>query len=502
MSQPTFTLPPDPLVDKNPFRQRTYQVTSIPSFNDARPLLPVPVLPEHPGWLEMYWRAWEMAWSNLRRPKSGSGLVANFVDPAFNDHLFMWDTCFMVQFGWYGRRAFDFMGSLDNFYAKQHNDGYICREIDSASGLDFFHPFDPNGTGPNIMAWTEWRYFRATGDDGRFPQVFWPLLAYHNWCRAHRTWPSGLYWATGLSSGMDNQPRVPDSRLYHRHWSWIDASFQAILDCRVLEQIAALLEEPDIVQDLSGERETLIRLVNERMWSDEANFYLDIDPNGRYSQVKSIGAYWALLDRGAIPEARLGPFVQHLREGWAFKVAHRIPSQSADSEGYNAGTGNYWRGGVWPPTNYMALRGLRNIGQDALAHTIAVNHLTNIWEVYQHTDTFWENYAPEAASPGEPAKPDFVGWTGLSPIAILLEDVIGLQVDWPLRRVLWDRRLETEAAYGVRNYPLGQEGTLEILGDQTQVTVNTDVSFTLTIRDGSLNLQTAVPVGVTTIDLT
>ncbi|MCA9873320.1 MAG: hypothetical protein KC441_06685, partial [Anaerolineales bacterium] len=116
--------------------------------------------------------------------------------------------------------------------------------------------------------------------------------------------------------------------------------------------------------------------------------------------------------------------------------------------------------------------------------------------------TFWENYAPESAGPGEPSKPDFVGWTGLSPIAILLEDVIGLQVDWPLRRVTWDRRLETEGVYGVRNYSLGQDGTLEILGDQTQVTVNTDVSFTLIIRDGSLNLQTAVPVGPTTIDLT
>jgi hypothetical protein len=54
----------------------------------------------------------------------------------------------------------------------------------------------------------------------------------------------------------------------------------------------------------------------------------------------------------------------------------------------------------------------------------------------------------------------------------------------------------------VRNYPLGLDGVLELLGDQTQVTVNTNVPFTLTIRDGSLNLQTAVPVGVTVIDLT
>ena len=502
MPSSKFSQPPHPLVDKNPFRQRTDKSPSIPSFGEAKLRLPEPVLPEHPGWVEMYWRAWEMAWSNLRRPKTDSRFVANYVNTPGSSNVSLWDSSFVAQYGWYGRRAFNFMDSLDNFYARQHDDGFICREIDPTTGKDFFYPFDPNGTGPNILAWTEWRYFRTTGDDGRLADVFWPLLAYHHWLRTNRTWPGGLYWATGISSGMDNQPRVPDSKYHHRHWTWIDANVQAILNGRMLEQIGALLEQPDAVKDLTDERTRLIRLVNDKLWSEEINFYLDADANGRFSHVKSIGAYWALLDAGIIPETRLGPFIQHLREGWAFKVDHRVPSQSADSEGYNAGTGNAWRGGVWPTTNFMLLRGLRHVGQFALAHTIAINHLTNVWDVYQHTDTFWENYAPEQAAPGEPARPDFVGPSGLSPIAILLEDVIGLSVDWPLRRVTWDRRLETDAIYGVRNYPLGLDGVLELLGDQTQVTVNTNVPFTLTIRDGSLNLQTAVPVGVTVIDLT
>ena len=493
---------PNPRVENNLFRRQTYKSSPIPSFSEAKSLLPAPVLPEHPGWVEMYWRAWEMAWSNIRRPKPETGFIANYLQTAASDNVLLWDSVFTVQFGWYGRRAFDFMGMLDNFYARQHEDGFICREIYPTTGKDVFCPFEPNSTGPNILAWAEWRYFRATGDDGRLRNVFWPLLAYHEWCRAYRTWPSGGYWATGLSSGMDNQPRVPDSKFYHRHWTWVDANMQAILNARVLEQIAALLEKPEVVQDLAEERTRLIRLVNDKLWSAEANFYQDVDANGRYSQSKSIGAYWALLDKGIIPDDRLGPFLQHLRENWAYKVGHRIPSLSADSEGYNAGTGNAWRGGVWPSANFMALRGLRNVGQDVLAHAIAINHLENVWETYQHSDTFWENYAPEQAAPGDPARPDFVGPSGLAPIAILLEDVIGLSVDWPLRRVVWDRRLDTDAAYGVTNYPLGQEGKCDLLADTMQATVTTDVPFTLTIRDGSLNLQTAVPSGTTTIDLT
>ncbi|MCP4425425.1 MAG: glycoside hydrolase [Chloroflexi bacterium] len=501
MPQPTYPRFIEPLVAQNPFRQISCERKSIAKFNQVKEHLPEPALPDHPEWVEMYWRAWEVAWSNLRQPKADTGFVANFIAPTFCDHVFMWDSAFTVLFGLYGRRHFNFLGMLDNFYVKQHDDGFICRQINLSDGKDVFPPFDPNGTGPNILAWAEWRYFRATGDSSRLAQVFWPLMALHRWFRDNRTWPSGLYWATGLSSGMDNQPRVPDSMYRHRHWSWVDANMQAALNCHVLEQMATSLEEMALAAELAAERVQLIQLINEQLWNEEAQFYQDLAPDGRFSKVKSIGAYWALLDKELTPEKRLTPFVQHLRDSWAFNVPHRIPSQSADSEGYNAKTGNSWRGAVWSSTNYMTLRGLRAVGQYVLAHEIAVNHVGNVCEAYLHTDTFWENYAPEAAAPGEPARSDSVGGTGLTPIAILLEDVIGISVDWPLRRVVWDRRLATDGRYGVRRYPLGNEGTATLMGDRETVTVTTDVPFTLTIRDAEQSLQTAVPAGETEISL-
>lgn len=498
-SNNTFPYPITDAVERNPFRGMENHSHAIPSFMDVRSLLPQPVLSPWPRWEEMYWRAWEIGWSHLQRPPNGSGLIASFIDPAFNNRLFMWDTAFMVQFGLYGRRAFPFIRSLDNFYASQHDDGFICREIDEETGADYFHPFDPNGTGPNVLAWAEWRYYRLTGDDGRLPQIFWPLLAYHRWCRAHRTWRDGLYWATGLSSGMDNQPRVPDSRLHHRHWAWVDASMQAALNLRILQQMATTLEEETLADALAAERLALVELINETMWNPEQLFYQDVAPDGRFSRVKSIGAYWGLLDNGLIPADRRGPFIQHLRDSWSFNLPHRVPSQSADSDGYNAESGHYWRGGVWPPTNFMVLKGLRAAGEDALAHAIARNHVDNVCQVYEHTDTFWENYAPETAAPGQPAKSNFVGWTGLTPIAILLEDVIGIQVDWPLRRVVWDRRLETETAYGVRGLPLGSEGTLSLVGDQESIEIISDIPLTLVVREGGESLQAAVPAGTTTL---
>ncbi|MDX1689008.1 MAG: trehalase family glycosidase [Candidatus Promineifilaceae bacterium] len=501
MSDATFSYPTSPLVAKNPFRRRNYERQSLLPFAEARSLLPEPVLPSRPEWVEMYWRAWELAWLHLRRPHAGSGFVADFIGSATDDHIHLWDSSFMVQFGVYGRRAFNFMGTLDNFYAKQHEDGQICREIDVDEGSDFFSPFDPNGAGPNVLAWAEWRVFRHTNDEERIGQIIWPLLALHNWYQAHRTWPSGLYWATGLSSGMPNQPRVPDSRFHHRHWTWVDANMQASLSCQMLAQMAAAVDEAQKhAKKLVGERAFLLRDANAHLWNDKSEFYHDVDPAGNFSAEKSIGAYWALLDKDMVPQERLTPFVRHLHETTAFNRPHRVPSLSSDSPGYDK-EGNGWCGGVWSPTNYMVLKGLRRHGRHKLAHQIALNHLNNVCQIFQRSNTFWEHYTPEQAAPGTEACSDFVGWSGLTPISILLEDVIGLSVDWPLRRVTWDRRLESASAYGVRNYPLGAEGKMDITGNGEAVEVVTNVPFTLTVREREETLQTAITAGAHTIEL-
>lgn len=493
--------PADPLVEKNPFRQRQFDGRTPPPFAEVKQLLPEPVLPEHPGWVEMYWRAWEMAWTNLKRPKGKSRLVSLYLLPPDQPYLLMGETTFFAQFLPYSRKAFDLTCTLDNFYASQHDDGFISRELDPETGVNVYCPYEPNSTGPAVLAWGEWRRYRATGDDGRFADVFWPLLAYHRWCRRHRSWPDGTYWATGISSGLENQPRVPDSKVYHQHWSWVDATMQAAINSRVLGLMAGKLGESELAAELSQEREVLGQIINERMWHEDLGFYQDVGPDGRFSPVKSIAAYWGLWDTELIPGKRRDVFIRHLRESWAFNLPHRVPSLSADSEGYNRETGHGWRGGVWPWTNYMVLKGLCAAGQFKTAHAIAANHVGIVCDVFRHTDTFWDHYAPESLEPGLEAAPNAVGTAGLSAIAMLLEDVIGINVDWPQRRVTWDRRLETDGMFGVRRLPVGDEGSLDLLGDKTKVVVTTNVPFTLEIRDVEKSLQTAVSTGTREIEL-
>ena len=77
--------------------------------------------------MTMYWKAWEIGFGNFHEPHPGSGYVSQFIDAAFNQNIFLWDTCFMTMFCNVAHPLVPGIGSLDNFYAKQYEDGEICR---------------------------------------------------------------------------------------------------------------------------------------------------------------------------------------------------------------------------------------------------------------------------------------------------------------------------------------------------------------------------------------
>jgi glycogen debranching enzyme len=485
----------EPLVEENVFVGMSPEDVPPPSFDDALGILPEPFWEGHEATIACYWRVWELAFGNLRRPAAGSGFVASYIDTAFNDCLFMWDSAFILLFARYGRHAFDFQRTLDNLYARQHPDGFICREISILDGKDRFERFDAASTGPNVMPWTEWEHYLTSGDRERLALVFPVLLAYHRWLRRHHTWRDGTYWTSGLGSGMDNQPRFPErsgvgtgwpERLtYHGHAVWIDACLQQLLSADLLLRMADALDRMEEAEDLREERERLARTVNERLWNEESAFYHDELHDGTLSEVKTIGAYWALI-AGAVPSERVNSFVAHLEDAKKFKRPHRVPSLTADHPEYRE-DGGYWLGGVWPPTNYMILRGLDRNGYDDLAHEISREDLDHVVRVFEETDTVWENYSPERPAQGKPAKPDFVGWSGLTPVAGLFEYVFGLRADAPSGRLLWDVRLLEE--HGVRRYPFGVEGVLDLscasrgsAREEPRIEVRSSVPLELMVR--------------------
>lgn len=440
------------LVEENSYRWRAQDTEALPTFDEARARLPNPFWEGHEDAIRCYWWTWEKTFANLRRPPARA-FITNYIDTAFNGGLFLWDSIFILCFGRYGERVFPFRRTLDNFYALQYPDGFLPREL-RPDGTNQFHPHDPASTGPNAVAWSEWGHYEMTGDRERLACVFPVILAYHRWLRLNRSWPDGSYFACGLSGGADNMDRLPpgyEPHVHHGHLAWIDSSAQAALSADLLLRMGEVLGRPDELADERAELDLLRRWFNDRAWDDRLGMPTDVRRDGRPTGVKQVGCYWALL-AGLPSEEQARRMAAHLEDPASFARTHRVPTLAADQAGYSE-EGRYWNGSIWAPTNWMVLKALERYGFDDIAHNIAVNHHDNVVRIWKETGTVWENYAPDSLRPGKPAKPDFVGWTGLPPIAVLLEHRFGLRPKVPENTLVWDlRNLE---AFGVKQYPFG-----------------------------------------------
>ena len=451
----------EPRVDKNTFLTMQTEKASIPKYKDVKDKLPIPVWQGREDAIDCYYKAWSLAFSNLKKANKKARFVSNYIDTAFNGYLFMWDSSFIVMFGKYASRFFNFQKTLDNFYSHQLRDGYIPRQISPMTYGAKWSRDDPVSTGPNILAWAEWEYFLSTGDVERLSNVFDALCGYHNWLKNNRSWQDGSYWSTGWGCGMDNTPRMEacyDPRLSHGFNSWIDATAQQYLNAKILIDMAKVLKRDSEMAIYLEELELLENIINNKMWDEKTQFYYDTNRYGKVTGVKSVASYWTLIS-GVVPQDKVQPFVAHLDNENEFKRPNRVPTLSYDHPEY-CKEGGYWKGAIWAPTNYMVLNGLHKYGFDKLAFEIAKDYVNNVVEVYKNRGTLYENYAPEKADKGDSSKPDFVGWTGLAPISVMFEYLFGIHPNNSNNVIDWKINLTEE--HGIKQYPFG-DATVDLV---------------------------------------
>lgn len=471
------------------FDKTSYRPLPLPRFDEVRSLLPAPIADARPLWVETYWKAWELAFRNFHEPARGSGFVSQFIDAAFNQNIFLWDSCFMTMFCNYGRPFVPGISTLDNFYAKQFADGEICREINRETGVEFGPWVDSEnkplfsrwgwGTeggsaessvlyrgrsapSPNprltldaldhpILAWAELEHFKLSGDRLRLASVWEPLVRYYRALQKYLRQGNGLYvtdWAS-----MDNSPRNP---FLSRGGTGLDISAEMALFARDLAEIAHILGREEARRAYIREADDLSLIINQLMWDKDRKFYFDLTLDGLRAPVKTVAAFWTLL-AGVASRDQAAALADELRNPKTFGRLDPVPTCAADEPGY-VGRGGYWRGAVWAPTDTMIIRGLERYGYDDLAREIALKHLEVVTEVYKKTGTIWENYAPDAVEPGrletgELVKGDFVGWSGIAPILYLIEYGVGLKADAAANEVVW--RLDLPGRSGCANFHFG-----------------------------------------------
>ncbi|MBN1918877.1 MAG: hypothetical protein JW889_13305 [Verrucomicrobia bacterium] len=465
----------------------------ITAAEAMRAALPRPILDDRPDYAALYWRAWEIAFDNVRRGTAGNGFAPAYLDVG-GASLHQWDTCFTTMFTLYSNGLLPGVESLDSFYRKQHVDGFICRELRRRNGADAHPPHSDEAINPPLFAWAEWRAYRFTGDVARLRAVLPVLARYYYWIALNRSSPNGLLFQSNRGSGMDNAPRSGAT--------WIDLSAQQAHAAMLLSFIAAEVGDEPARDFYAREHLRLLNGIEQLCWDERTNFYYDLDANGAYVPVKTAASFWTLL--ALVPTyERADGLVRHLMNRDEFLTQHRVPTLSADHADFKD-KGDYFLGGVWAPIDFMIVKGLEAYGREDDARLIALNHLTMMARAMKDTGTIWQYYAPDGSGPGAEAQQGFVGWSGLGPIALLIEEVIGIRVDGANHSIFW--RIREAGRHGIENLNFGDTTASLVCSrpdaaGRRMVTIATTSQLVITLDTPAGRLVRTIFPGTTTMQV-
>ncbi len=390
---------------------------------------------------EMYGKAISIAKSKIRGGPGDPVFKKPYVDAAFSSNIFYWDTCFIACYAKYHQDQLPIANALDNFYDLMDNDGFICREFTS-DGKPFWPKSHPVSVNPPLLAFAELELYSKHEDKNRLIRVY-PLLKKHfeYWVKTYRG-EDNLFFGDGLATGMDNIDRFPEGwqddhkgiplknlypELFDYNWpssKWniqgrmVDTSAQMALFARHLIDIARFIDRTNDVEGYEAFYRETRDAINDLCWNEDDGFYYDLGYSKQIKR-KHIGMFWVLIAE-IVPTEKIHKFLSHLTNPDEFWRKIPVATTSATEKGFSP-KGEYWKGSVWAPTNYMILRGLAKYNQTSLAYRLARQYYWAVAEVYKETGTFWENYAPDFVEKGSSSRPDFCGWTGIVPIAVYNE---------------------------------------------------------------------------------
>jgi len=476
------------------FSKKTYTEKSIPTFETTKDKLPSPIIEDKPELIKLYWKTWRLAFDHFRKPPKGSPFVSNYIDEAFAPNIFQWDTFFMILFARYAHNIFPSIESLDNFYCRQYENGYVCREIVEATGEDFIFEGREHTVNPPLFSWAEIENFKITGDKTRFEMVLPVLEKYAEWLVKYRKKENtkhNLFWQTGLGSGMDNTPRSGSG--------WVDMSSQIVMMYNDMAVMSDELILDEKARELRNKAKQIADRINLFMWNEEDGLYYDVDDNGNQIKCKTAACFWPML-AGVAGVNQSSKLLANLKDPKSFWRKVPFPSLAADQKNY-AADGKYWLGSVWASTNVMIIKGLDKIGAgndnaynfNEFGTLATEEYLNGIYQVYKKTGTLWENYSAEAFARGVWSRPDFVGWTGCGPIELLIENILGFRtngvdnsITWHINRI--DRHGIEKLRFGDVTASLICERR-ESINSPATLNIQTDNDFDLLVEWGHNNYK-------------
>ena len=371
-------------------------------------------------------------------PPQGTIPQATELSPEVPLILDQFETIFSSFFLVYSNKNYEPEKNLDYFYGKQEENGAIRWKYDLRTGNPIFDEQNQAGIGIPLFAWAEFNFYHKSANKRRVKEVVPILQAYSQWIDASFKKENGLYSAPVTAAGMTNSPR---SNVCYP----VDFNTAIALNCLNMSALGDILNDKEMSFQFKRAYFSLKTRINSMMWDSETGFYHDLDENEQRLPQKTIAGFWPLL--AELPNAdKADALIAHLSNPTTFGTDHPFPSLSADSPDFKE-NGEEYRGSVYPAMNFMVIKGLERYQRYDLARECAIRHMYFILEALAPADgskgDLYEAYLPckegfatSSQNPEFPKKRYLLS-IGLSTIALMIENIIGLSISLPRKTVDW-----------------------------------------------------------------
>lgn len=339
----------------------------------------------------------------------------------------------------YSNRNYDITQCLDFFYAMQEESGAIRWKYHLASKEPVLPRANPEGIGMPLFAWAEFNLFHKTANKKRIKEIMPVMVRYMKWIETQFRRSNGLYRVPLAATEMGNSPRKKAAYL-------VDFNSALAVSAFYLSALGDIINDKELSFQYKRVYFTLKTRINNFMWNASTGFYHDLDASGQQLPHKTIAGFWPML--GEIPnEDKAERLAEHLVNPHTFGLDHPIPSLSADEAEFDE-RGMGYRGSVFPPLNFVVIKGLERYQRWDLARECSIRHLYYVLDALQLNDqtkrgVLWEAYLPTREGPAQwPGKEGFprrqyLAYAALSTITLMIENVIGLSISLPRKTVHW-----------------------------------------------------------------
>ena len=434
--------------------------------------------------IDMYDRTWQWFDSFLKKGNEKNGFALKYLNYPESNVINQFDACFLSFSLVYSNRNFPVISLLDNFYAKQEENGAIRGEYMERNGKAVLTEDNPEGVLPPLFAWAEYNIYHKLGLKKRVREIMPVLEKYFSWIEKNFRKDNGLYSVPLSATMMPNSPR--EGMVYP-----IDFNAQVAVNALYMSALGEILNDKEISYRYKRAFFSIKTRINTKMWNREDGFYYDLDKSENQIRVKTVASFWTLL--AEIPnEERSDGLIEHLTNPEEFAVDNPVPTLSADEPMYDK-FGEGFRGSVLPPFNYMVIKGLEKYGKFDLAREFSLRHLYSVLDTLHPEEgekgALWEAYAPQHEGPAkwtgnkEFPRSMFLTYAALSSVTLIIENILGFYISLPRKTVDWT--IPTLEIMGIENLEL-KRNMITILSNKSgrgwEIRLKSEKLYYLTIN--------------------